>query len=270
MATSIEAFCQSVYIATFIFNRANNTFEGGSFSDFQCAECDNEQLPFDVQYKSLDDANVKDITFTIKPTVDTIFHATIVSGSNFEIDMPGKLNHDYPFVPDRATAPFPATMVYYNREGQIEQDSSYNIQAKRLWAGINTFVITKQFTPHPYQSALFLYSPIPGRPDDNLDKWVMFLYYKGDDFEEKEISSNHNIQVYMNPTEGMIQVKYDSLDCKRLYYRVADSKGDLVKSGIVFNSGDWINVSGLKSGLITIELFDDKGRKLYVDRLVKP
>lgn len=87
-------------------------------------------------------------------------------------------------------------------------------------------------------------------------------------FDNSDISDKNSFEIYPNPvSEGRIYFRFENKTTNKLYYRLYNSMGLLVKEESLSNS-NFIEVDGLQKGIYIINIIDSKSNNLGVKKLI--
>ncbi|WP_243347715.1 T9SS type A sorting domain-containing protein [Parabacteroides sp. FAFU027] len=255
LAGFMQLFSQHVVVATLKVDYNSYVFEGGNLSEYNCKDCDNTTLPFVTDFHSPGDFG--SITFLLKPTSDTIFYATIIWMGTGQIYYPKNFTTDFPYLSpglSQRVIPMPVNVTWYDMDGKVTVDSSFIKKAIPAWHAIDTLLITRAFSNHPYQAAIYLYPPSVGVFNPDVAKWIVFLYLSGKGLVTNEEINEEKIGIFPNPTSEYLVVS--GFAGRFVKYALVDVSGRVIQSGRL--SGNTISMSGLSSGMYLLRLFDSK------------
>lgn len=234
-----------VNLAILIVDYDTYEFEGGNLSYYSCIDCNNDSLPFLIDYKPPGDFG--DITFKLIPTLDTIFTGTIIWMGIGQINYPVNYSLDYPFNSTSDISLKPNDITYFDKNGQISNDTNFIQKADSVWNIIDTLTITNYYSEHNFKVGIYLYPPVVGAFNPIVAKWIVFLYYYDMTNSLGKYYNNKGFILFPNPTKNTI-----ILDCKKdqskiLRYSITNLIGIILKEGIIEN-GVKINLSSFSKG----------------------
>ncbi len=272
---SINSFSQNdtlmpsyANVATLVVNYNTYQFEGGDLSYYFCSTCNNDSLPFSIDYNSPGDFG--DITFNISSTNDTVFNATIIWMGTGQIHYPNSFSSNTPFNISTTVVEKPLDISYWNMSGQITTDSFFINQADSAWHEIESFKITDMFFKLGFKVGIYLYPPTVGMFNPSVAKWIIFLYTNIETVSiEGFYKKADNSYIFPNPTNNSISINQVLLSEDARYYTIINQLGNTILKGQVTANNSQIDLSSFSSGLYYIELFDSKMTRIKIEKVIK-
>ena len=126
-----------VNIATLKVDFDTYAFEGGNMAYYHCEDCNNDSIPLLIEY--IEPGDFGGITFTLSPSIDTIFDATIIWGGDGTIQYPSFSNYT-PIGENYTEKPNNIRLLYMDRM-PIEQDYLLE-KIDSVWAVVDSLDIT--------------------------------------------------------------------------------------------------------------------------------
>lgn len=239
-------------LATLIVDYDTYAFEGGNISYYSCTNCNNDSLPFLVDYDSPGDFG--GITFNLIPTLDTVFHATIIWMGLGQIYHPSDFQTGAPFNFTNSSIEKPLDLKYLNFNGVELTDPVEIAKADLAWDVIDSLQITHLFSNKGVKAGIYFYPPTVGAIDPSVAKWIIFLYhFENPNSITHNDDANNSLVLYPNPTKNKIEVTSTNARNEVKSYTIFNQLGVKIKSG-QFENGNQIDLSTFPTGLYFLEL----------------
>lgn len=255
-----------VNFATLIVDYETYEFEGGNISYYECTDCDNQSIPFLVDYQSPGDFG--GITFHLEPTMDILFDATIVWAGQGQISYPSTYDLTSPFSYIDIPITEPSDIQYINTDGEEMDDSYLLSQAQLVWDAVDSLEITNQFADKDFKAAIYFYPPSVGVIDPAVAKWIVFLYYS-DMTSSTDNFRASDIEIYPNPAQDILNMKQVDLRREVANYRIYSHSGTVIKEGGIADQDHQIDISSCAAGLYFVEFRDRAGKLVGSEKFVK-
>lgn len=251
-----------VNLSTIILGFETFEYEGGDLSYYDCVDCSNNSLPFNVIFNSPGDFG--DITFSLNPTSDTIFSGTLVWDGQGEITYPEDYMIDFPFNGVNDISPLPDSIVFYDQNGEITTDNFLTQHEETIWNVIDTLAITNFYSVYNFKVGIHFYAPSWGPLNYSVAKWVVFFYYYHDspNFLE-DPGDDSDIVLFPNPTPSLLNLKADFSD--QFKYEIYSIMGECVLKGILSGNNPEIDLSNMSPNLYFLRLGDETFKILKVE-----
>jgi len=254
-------------IVTLVVDYQTYAFEGGNISYYSNIECNPDTL---VLYHVREPSNdFGSITFTLSPSTDTIFYATIVWDGLGKISHPESFNNQYPFVYSGTSISKPSGINYYNENGYPLQDTDLMARADSAWESIDSLVIANLFSVYNFKAGIYFYPPAIGIFDPEEAKWIIFLYHCDPPNAVSINYENQTAVIFPNPAENRVCIQTSLSDYNSLYYEIINLQGISLTSGKIEQEHEPIDLFFLERGLYLFKILDTNRNLISVQNLVK-
>lgn len=231
------------------------SFEGGAMYHFDCPQCTNDSIPFNVVYQ--EPLDFGGICLRMEPSLDTLFNGSIVWLGSGSIHFPTSFSSSMPFAIGNSVIDVPDTIQCLTTQGQPIYSTSWTTVAELCWNSISNLEITESFSNHDFRAAIYLYTPAVGFTDYSVAKWIMFLYYQ-DGMVNTPMLELNNFICSPNPFSESFQI-HNSLT--EWDYKIYTSTGEIVKMGVCTN-GQIEGLSLFTPGIYFIEVSKEGQRMI--------
>ncbi|MFO7868922.1 MAG: T9SS type A sorting domain-containing protein [Bacteroidales bacterium] len=273
---ALNSYCQnntivkkdSVHIATLIVDYSTYNFEGGNISYYTCPTCFVDSIPFTIDYTPPGDFG--NITFSLSPTEDTVFHATTTWMGTGEILYPNKFDMEESFRDTNTATTIPNDLRYISRDGTTITDTSILHKADSAWNVVNSLKITNLCNKNGFKSAIYYYTPTDGVLDLNNAKWIIFLYHHKQSIttQSNELHTNH-IQIFPNPANKADYIYIHTTNSNTHKYRIFNSYGQLIQDGnLTKHTMHEIDIKALHKGTYILHINDNNYNTIATKKII--
>lgn len=258
-----------VNFATLILDFETYEFEGGNMAYYECADCDNQSIPFLIDYQSPGDFG--GITFHLEPTMDVLFDATIIWAGTGQIDYPTVFDFMPPFNYNETPISEPVDILYLDADGEELDDEYLLMKVQSVWDAVDSLQITNLFAEKDYKAVIYFYPPTVGAVNPKVAKWIVFLYYSDMTSSINSYEGEmHEIEVFPNPVRDILHVKLiEPKSDVVIQYRILDASGAVVNKGRLDSEAQQIDISEVTAGLYYIEFRDRAGTLVGSEKFVR-
>lgn len=253
-----------VSLATLVVDYTTNNFEGGNIAYYSCSDCENDSIPFDINYH--EPADFGDVTFKLSSLKDSVFYGSIVWFGRGKIKYPATFSNQSPFINTSVTIEKPDDIKYISVDSFQTKFLNLLSKVDTAWHAIESLEITSLFRTKGFKSAIFFYAPTVGGIDRRVAKWIIFLYHN----DQINAAKNPKIPVLIspNPTDGEVIITLNTANQEKTSYNIFNQSGQLVAEGDFHGCSHKLNMSILSPGLYYLKLTDKDQKTIATEKIM--
>jgi hypothetical protein len=255
-----------ISMATLMVNYSTYAFDGGDVSYYLCPSCTMDSIPFVIDYVAPGDFG--GVTFTLSPSQDSVFNATIIWMGTGQIYYPTSFSTLAPFANNDVLTNKPSDLRYIDTNGSEINETSLINKADSAWNAIDSLEITGLFAHKGFKSAIYLYPPRVGMFDPNAAKWIIFLYHNATNTAFHNMNNRPQLLLFPNPTNDRVEINLENPNSNKIAYRILDSAGKLVDRGSFYGEVYQLDISNVNPGIYLLHLSDENKNMIAAKKIL--
>lgn len=256
-----------VNIATLIVDFDTYEFEGGNLSTYVCEDCNYDSIPLHIEFDEPGDFG--GMIFTLAPTSDTLFDATIIWMGLGEISKPNDFTYTSPFSESTILTQQPEDLRLLDFDGELLDQPYLLEKIDSVWDVVDSLEITKNFSENGFETLIYFYPPAIGMIDPTVAKWVIFLYQKQQEDGIIDYELKKDFTIYPNPAINQIKIASNFDNINNYNYQLIDITGSSVQTGKIKSQQHKIDISNAPDGIYFIQIFDENRILKTTKKLIK-